>query len=287
VKKHFGTFGGLCVWLGGVLPALVAGCVPPPAAFGARSAPDAVLKPLPDWAIHIKALRSVTAQSTPAQIEALRRELLEPELQAGKPYSPPEQIAAMAVAELNAHHDWDAALLLVIATFRYRQQAELAVKVGDQDRQLGRIDTRRTDRAQQLERRLLWRPNFFREVQLVRLRLHEQGIAASDASLTEAGTTVGDLESGHSRVPTLESSTDPTPTLGSRPEDLQYPELAATFLARLQVDRARGTGSLLEKVPLTSFRREALHHSTDYLAPWLIPDVLAQADALRQSGMST
>jgi len=281
MKACWGSVGGVWVLIAGFFPILLASCVPPPATSAERPPEAGEFEAAPDWAIHIKAPQAVTIESTPAQIESLRRELLEPELRPGMPYSSPEQIAAMAVAELNGHHEWDAALLLAIATFRYRQQGALVVKLNELDRQQGRVETRQSYAVRQEEPFFVSRPSFSRELQLLRRRLRQDG-HAQKLVVAEPGATDDAQQARPSRAPSLEGTVDPVPVLGTRSEDLVHPELADAFLARLQENRARALQSSgFELVPLTSFRRAALQHSVEYLVPSLIPDTSAQAEALR------
>ena len=88
------------------------GCVAsgPPAALRHISAPSIV--------------RSATRQDT------LVAELQSPALENHR-YTPAEQIAVYAGHELARGNEWDAAVLLSLASYRYHQQAYLALQLGN------------------------------------------------------------------------------------------------------------------------------------------------------------
>jgi hypothetical protein len=257
---------------------MVASCLPPPVV--AEPPLDAPLTPLPAWAIHIAAPQSLTPESTPEQIETLRHELLEPALRAGTPYTSPEQIAAMAAAELSHGHEWDAALLLAIASFRYRQQADLAVALGNLDVQARRPDTEQTWLVRKLEKERLWRNDFGPELRAIRRRLRKTP-SSSTATVSVATPPDAGLVTPFPLFG-LEQMNVPIPSIGSRPEELTYPQLANAFLARLEADNRSGqVDRFIEMVPLIAFRRAGLRRLRNYLMPQLLPDVTAQANALR------
>jgi hypothetical protein len=119
--KSTGSGGGWEVWVVSVV-ALASGCLPPQ-----RGAPRADgVEPRP--VTRIQAPAAVTPVSTPQQLQTLLSELNSSELQPGAAYLTPEQIAAMAVAELEQANPWDAALLLNIATYRYGQHRRPGVR---------------------------------------------------------------------------------------------------------------------------------------------------------------
>ena len=109
-------------------------------------------RPAPD--LHIRVASVVAPISTSAQIQTLLAELKSSELSAGAAYLAPEQIVAMAIAELDQGHPWDSALLLGVGTYRYRQQRRLARRLSELDFAVGRSFAAR---FQSFERQMLTR----------------------------------------------------------------------------------------------------------------------------------
>jgi len=247
--------------------ALASGCLPPQrGAVGGGGVPGS--------RTHVQAPAAVAPISTPQQLQTLLSELRTSELPVDAAYLAPEQIVAMAVAELGQGNPWDAALLLNVATYRYRQQARLAERLGDLEVQDRNQDVARVYRLQAMERRILNR-DMLEAVRLLRSRLRVLP-AASGAQPDAAPETA---LAGASLAPAVEPN-----NLGEADERVAHPELAQAFLARLLADGDKGgvIGRLmLETSPLVAFRRAALPGVREFHPRWLVPDTMSQQAALR------
>jgi hypothetical protein len=258
-------------WWLALLTALVAACAPAEATWQSQYA--AAPEPPVAGPMLIQGPQVLEQTSTESQFETLRRELEAPQLVIGAPHMSAEQIAAMAVSELKLGHDWDAALLLAIATFRYQQQLGLVVEVARREARTGQAsETIATLRDR--ERIALTRQHFIRELRQLRSHWRQP---------SEPTPAEGAAAEPRVPLPPLESLGYLRPSPGTRPELLAHPQLADVFLTRVLADKKRGLGGLaLEMVPLVAFRRALLQISLgDYLMPHLLPDVVGQAVALR------
>ena len=252
--KSTGSGGGWEVWVVSFSIALASGCLP--AQRGAAGSKGAEPRPVTS----IQAPAAVAPVSTPQQLQTLLSELNSPELQPGAAYLAPEQIAAMAVAELEQGNPWDAALLLNIATYRYGQQARLAERLAD--RYVGHAQVRR-----------VFDKDLLTEAAALRLRLRALPATSGAPPGTEPATVGAPL-----------TTTNALNKLGVADEHVVHPELAQAFLARLLADGDEGGflgRLLLETSPLVAFRRAALLRVHEFHPRWLVPDTVSQQAALR------
>lgn len=84
---------------------------------------------LPSWAMHVKP----PAVDVQARVERLEPKLIA-ELESGvyvSSHTAPEQIAVLAVHELERGHPWDAAVLLALASMRREEQADAVARQGE------------------------------------------------------------------------------------------------------------------------------------------------------------
>src|SRR6478736_332384 len=252
-----------CVWALSLSVVCQSACVPP--SGNAQQGGEGAPRQRPMLEAHVRVQSVVTPVSTAAQVAALLTELKSSELANDATYVTPEEIVAMAIAEFEQGNPWDSALLLSIATYRYRQQMRRASRLTELEISVGNSAGAR---FQSLEREML---THSMEGEVAGVRVYLRALTA---------TGVAQPKPVFDKPDTVD---EPYP-LGSSDERLAHPELAKAYLARLQADEQQGgeyNRGWLETVPLVSFRRAALVTMRDFHPLTLVPDTRSQQAALR------
>lgn len=231
------------------------------------------------WLRHIKA---PTIERVSTQHARLAAELRQPSL-TPETYTPAEQIAAYAGHELEQGNEWDAALLLAIASYRYHQQAMLAVSIGQA--QWTSINPVVRDKFAEWvghEVRLFNEQQFDSELEL--LRNHIFGLAVAAQHQEEYLQAVAN--GGKEDEDFAQRLSDIHTEMSNRTERLVHTELAAVFLARLVRDHAddRGNGFAyyyLAATPLDRFRLAALDETRSPFDGTLARNLVPRMQTLR------
>jgi len=246
-----------------------AGCLPPPAA-PAPAAP-APVEPLserpsagsPASRVQIKPAGLVEPRRTQQLIDRLRSELARNEPEPDPTWLSTEQVTAMAIGEINAGNEWDAALLLSIASYRSSQEARSLSGSMGFNYELRRKEIRVLENTDPMRGLAKLSDDLLRGEAPPAVADELQQIDNTGFNL---GLTVAELDAKRN---------------GGSAEQLQNPELADAFLARLLRDIKQGNSSVrvyLSVTPLEKFRRAALNELT-VLSPQL--EQLTKPQALR------
>src|SRR6478736_2728867 len=139
-----------CVWALSLSVVCQSACVPP--SGNAQQGGEGAPRQRPMLEAHVRVQSVVTPVSTAAQVAALLTELKSSELANDATYVTPEEIVAMAIAEFEQGNPWASALLLSIATYRYRQQMRRASRLTELEISVGNSAGAR---FQSLEREML------------------------------------------------------------------------------------------------------------------------------------
>ena len=237
------------------------------------------------WLRHIKSPR---VHSTPTHAARLIAELRAPALDRNA-YTPAEQIAANAVHELQQGNEWDAALLLSLASYRYHQQAVLAGEIGKE--QLYRIHPSQHQEFIEMvggEMRLFNDQDFDRELDL--LRDHLFGTAA--ASERRARYIEQLARGGREDDAFGQKLSDFQTRVSNRHESLYHSELARAFQDRLLADNQRAGPDgfafyYLAATPLDTFRLAALHETRSAFHTVLVRNLAPRMQVLRESVLAS
>jgi len=236
-------------------------------------------RPLPPWIQHIKCPGvdpAATLETHEARVIA--------ELDSGI-YQPardtsPEQIAVLALHELQLDHPWDAAVLLALASYRRREQAWATLVYGNKEgweiaeaRSDGRIERADYDEFLLGELSVLRAATFDHELSRIAAKvgapIDEQDTGA-DVMRVITGNT-GDVASTWQTIDErFNTLADPPP------ERLLHPQLAAAVRKYLQASvemyrrssvglgLAESASGLLARAPLREFRLASLRRAADW-----------------------
>lgn len=260
-------------------PLLAASALAVAVVLGAACFPQGATRENTAWLRHIKS--PVVTPSAP-RVAQLVAELHRPDLQRDA-YTPAEQIAANAVHELRAGREWDAALLLSLASYRYHQQAMLAGQIGRE--QLSRIHPARYDDFTELIRgevRLFNDQNFDQELELLRDHLFGAAVASE-----RRDRYVEKLARGGSEDEQFaEKLSDFQTRVSNRSERVHHRALARAFRARLLADRRQSGRDgfafyYLAATPLDDFRLAALDLTDRPFHAVLLRNMVPRMDTLR------
>jgi hypothetical protein len=277
-------------WLWGVVVLAVApalACMVPSAAQPSAGGQGRQAAGVPDWAKHVKTAAvdgHKTFQQTAGEIqrELGRGQLVDFHL-------PAEQIAFAALQSLEAGHRVDAALLLSIASYRYRQEAEhtMDLEPDYSPEALARTSTSAYFRVLQLERDLYEHLGFGDELRVVAKWLRGEDAAEVDPDLMRRLRELF-------RAPSVDEETfrevmrQRLPTADdARPETVEGAALAEAFLARLRADGADKRKPFLRAVwamadtPLPAFQTEALRFALLTMGPRFCSRIADQLGAHR------
>ncbi len=231
------------------------------------------------WLRHIDA---PTVRPSPTRPKRLIQELAKPSIVRGQ-YTPAERIAAYGVYELERGNEWDAAVLMSLASYRYHQQALLAIAIGRQQMRQGRVrfDAFDSFRAYLASEAELFNDQHF-DSELGLLRRHLAGISAAYErqrhylrQLARGGARDDDFER---RIEDFRSA------MSSRSERLAHPALAGAVLKRLTQDHRNGDSFAfyyLAATPVDSFRLTALDEIQIPFSGLLLENVAPRLETLR------
>lgn len=222
-------------------------------------------------------------RSAPRQ-DKLVAELRSPKLQQGW-YTAAEQIAVYAGYELERGNEWDAAVLLSIASYRYHQQAYLALALGNsQSYMINPAAAAQFEEWVGLEVRTFNDQHFDREIELLRRHLFGFAVAAErrDAYLEEIARGGKEDAAIDQHLTALQTE------MSNRPERLAYPALAEAFLARLVDDHGRDSKNsfayyYMAATPLDSYRLAALDGTMAPFDSVLAQNLVPRLATLRQA----
>lgn len=235
----------------------------------------------PDALRHIRApsvVRAATRQDT------LVAELRSPTLARDR-YTPAEKIAVYAGYELEHGNEWDAALLLSLASYRYHQQAYLAMVIGESKSYMINPSVREEfyDWVRH-EVRMLNDQHFDHEIGLMRQHLFGFAVAAErrDAYLKEIARGGREDAGIDQHLMALQSE------MSNRPERLAHPALAEAFLRRLIDDHSRDAKNsfayyYLAATPLDDFRLAALDGTMAAFDGVLAQNLVPRMPTLREA----
>jgi len=239
---------------------------------------------LPDWARHIEAATVVAKPNATQVVGRVTAELEKRELPAG--YVAPEQIAVVAIRELEAGHDWDASVLLAVASYRYHRVAMRAKGLwfSSAIERAGRIDVEAYGKILTAEVGTYNDLDFDDEIKAASARA--SGEKAIRKTLGDAlrrmvagePSTADDVKKD--LVAKLAKIRD-----GHR-ESLVYPGLADAFRTRLTADlESNGDDSYalfyLSQTPLAAFPKAALERTTRPFVTPLVRRLAAQSSHYR------
>jgi hypothetical protein len=238
---------------------------------------------VPAWAMHVRPARVDHATDPRAVTARVAQELAQPELRQG--HVAPEQIALIAVGELQARRFADAGLLLSIASYRYYQEAQLAGSAGGAGFATLPLGVRR-DTYEKLviaEIRGFGGLGFIDELEVIQARMRDRG--AVETVLQEELTGLGktspiDRESLRDVLAELRPNTVPAA------EATRYPELVDAFRRRLLDDSRRrradrSPGFYLALTPVGALQADAVNAAISPFEPGICQGVALGFPALR------
>jgi hypothetical protein len=246
-----------------VTAALAAGCALEPARRPDSPGATPQTAGVPSWAKHIK----TTPVGTQTTFEQAARNI-EGELQRAELvdfHMPAEQMALAALQGLEAGHRADAAVLLAIASYRYRQQAQHILDVGYHipEGLPGRVNDSAYFRLVRAEEETYEHLTFNGELRVLAAWLRGEDAVELDADLVRR---LGELLQGQPvDEETFREVMRQRPIAAdASPETPEAAALADAFLARLRADAGDKRKRLLSAVwtmaetPLPAFQTEAL-----------------------------
>jgi hypothetical protein len=216
---------------------------------------------VPAWAMHIKRPLLQTGTNLAQYEELLVAELKYSQL--GRNYIPAEQIVILAINEIRAGHGFDAAVLLSLASYRYRQEAIHAVDNSNRGVP-NNVNREAYRKLVENELELFSKLNFDDEIKYLAARLdHNEKLA----KMYETGqweilsSSDADKEAQYKKLLERIEYAYRAPK-----EYIYYPRLAAAFQKRLVADAKSEQYSsyasfYLAQTPLGSFQRAALSHA--------------------------
>ncbi|MCP4676815.1 MAG: hypothetical protein GY854_15135 [Deltaproteobacteria bacterium] len=223
-----------------------------------------VQRGVPSWAMHIKKPRLEPGAGLAHYEKRLVTELQYPLL--NKNYVPAEQIVALAISEIRAGHGFDAAVLLSLASYRYRQQAIYAVDASRQGVP-NNVNMEVYNKLVKAELEVFFDLNYNDEIKYLAARLdHNKKLA----KMYETGqweilrSSDADKKSQYKKLLERIESAYTAPR-----EYVHFPRLAEAFQKRLIADTKSEHHSsfasyYLAETPLGSFQRAALSHADHF-----------------------
>jgi hypothetical protein len=215
---------------------------------------------VPRWAMHVRPA-AVDFASTPDQIaDRVARELASPTLATG--HVPAEQLAWLAIREIEQRQLADAGLWLALADYRYYQQAKLAQTKG-----LAEVETLPASVNQDAyvklvvaEIRLYADIGFDDELNAINTRLwgrSEEDVALHEQLLDLGKTKATDHVSLRDAIAELRPGSDTTAAVS------RYPQLAEAFRRRLIDDfthdpQSWAAAHYLAQTPIAALRQQAV-----------------------------
>lgn len=224
---------------------------------------------VPYWAMHVQPA-VVDPQAQPQAVaERLVSELGYPQL--GQGHVAAEQIALMAVQEIEAGRLADAGLWLDLANYRYRQQAQLALTAGNAGADSLPSGVRVDDyfKLVRMEIERFAELEFKEQLETVhsRLRGGDEIDAALQQQLAALGKTSAiDRETLRTALTRLRQTVDPSAAAS------RYPALVEAFRRRLLDDfrrrpTSRAAAHYLARAPIADLQREAIFVAPEFFDP--------------------
>jgi hypothetical protein len=238
---------------------------------------------VPEWAMHVRPEPVDPNAQTAAVAQRLLVELQVPTLAAD--HIAPEQIATVAVREIEQDHQVDAALWLAIASYRYHQETLAAILNGFSGVTRLPPNVRRSAYVDlvKAEAERFSKMGFQAEVRMLEARAYGQ--SQTEQALQQQLTTLGktteiERESLRDALWQLQ----PAPAVTNRPT--QYPELATAFRKRLLIDAQRERqdehpGTYLARTPIPELQAEAVEAAVGLFDPMLCVSLSNGFPALR------
>jgi hypothetical protein len=253
-----------------VLVGLPAACVP-------------MTQGVPRWAMHVQPAPPDPAAKAPEVAARLTAELANRTLRPG--HLSPEQIALVAVDELERGRLLDAGLWLSIASYRYHQEAiDAAVRgnAGLETLPYG-VPPREYMKLVLAEVRRFAGLEFHDEVRAIAGRLEgrdEKQLALQQQFASMGKTDPMDQESLHDLWSELRPKTEDAAATS------HYPTLAEAFRVRLRNDAAkepedRNPAVSLSEAPIPALKKDAIYTTSLYFEPVMCWQVAAAFPALR------
>lgn len=224
---------------------------------------------VPDWARHVQPATVDPRMEAAAVADRLAFELGYPRI--GRGHLAAEQIAIMAVREIQAGRLADAGLWLTLANYRYWQQVDLALTAGTAGAQrlppgvpvdaYYKLVEAEIERFGDLE--------FTEQLDVVHARL--RGADEVDAALQQQLAALGktsavDQETMRTALTQLRQTVDPSAVVS------RYPRLVEAFRKRLLNDAARRpewrvAAHYLSRAPIAALQREAIFVAPAFFDP--------------------
>ncbi len=250
-----------------------------------RSGGSAGGRSVPTFAIHIKAPTVNQRPDTKAVAGTLAAELRHSSILTDN-YVAPEQVAAVAVSELRQGNDWDAALFLSIAGYRYHQVALRAHSVGTETAlaRAGRINVDAYIKHIRNEIRLFSSLDFDDELKMVSARARQEPQAQK--ILQEGLLKVLASEEDQRQALIDDIAAQMEQVKAARQEDIHYSDLAQNYLKRLEQDANdeihQSTASFyLAKTPLKAYHLSGLQHTYRLFDHHLVREITPRLNEYR------
>jgi hypothetical protein len=240
---------------------------------------------LPSWAKHVQTTNVNTGMPFDQAAADIVAQLRAPQL--AEVHMPAEQIALAAMQSLEAGHRSDAALLLAIASYRYRQQAERILEVGFHAPPGVDVNYSAYYKLRAAEEVTYERLGFGDELRVTAAWLRGEEALEVDADLMQrldqlVHSRPVDEETFREAIrQRLPITADPSP------ETPQGAALAEGFLARLRLDAADKRKHLvraawaMSQTPLPAFQLEALRFASLPVSPRFCSPIADQLGAHR------
>lgn len=265
-----------------VAPAL--GCLVPSPAHPSGAGRNAGI---PSWAKHVKTAAVSDRETLQQEAGTIEGELGREQLVDF--HMPAEQMAFAAMQSLEGGHRADAALLLSIASYRYRQEAQHVLEVGFEPppQRLAQTNNSAYFKLVRVEEQTYAHLEFGDQLRVLAAWLRGEDALEMDADFVRR---LGELfkepsvdeetlrEAMRERLPTGDDAGTETPEGGA---------LAEAFLARLRADagdkRKAGLGAVwaMARTPLPAFQLEALRFAWLPVAPRFCSHIADQLGAHR------
>lgn len=243
---------------------------------------------VPEWAVHVRSRPVEPRARTEDVVTLLLGEMSRPGLPLD--HLSPEQIALVAVQEIEGDHQIDAALWLSMASYRYHQEALVAIEDGYAGERTLPPNVRRSAYLELVEAEVdrFVHMGFQHEVTVLDGRAY--GRSETERALQQQLTTLGktselDRESMRDALWQLQ------PAQAAVTARSRYASLAAAFRRRLIDDAHRIPGdenpaSYLARTPIPTLQAEALSVVVGYFEPVVCAALAGGFPALRPAVLS-
>jgi hypothetical protein len=243
---------------------------------------------VPDWAMHVRSSPVEPGARTEDVAARLLAEMTHPGLPPN--HLSPEQIALVAVQEIERDHQVDAALWLSMASYRYHQEALVAILDGYAGERTLPPNVRRSAYLELVDTEVDRFVNMGFQHEVAVLEGRAYGRSETEQALQEQLTTLGktselDRESMRDALWQLQPA-QAVVTAGSR-----YHSLAAAFGRRLVDDAHRfptdeNPAHYLARTPIPALQAEALGVVAGYFDPPVCAALASGFPALRPAVLS-